>query len=98
MARIVRAPAAVADAVEIWAYIAADNLSAADRLLNHFDRIFLKLSAQPNMGKGVEEIAPNLRAISIGSYVIFYRATEDGIEVVRILHTARDMTAEFFRG
>lgn len=97
MARIDRASAALADAAEIWAYIAADNPSAADRLLNHFDRTFLKLSAQPNMGKGVEEIAANLRVISIGSYMIFYRGTEEGIEIARILHSARDITAELFR-
>ena len=97
MARIVRAPAAAADAVEIWTYIAADNPSAADRLLHRIDRIFLKLSAQPNMGKVVGEIAPNLRVISIGSYMVFYRTREDGIEVARILHAARDITAELFR-
>ena len=87
----------MADAAEIWAYIAADNPSAADRLLNYFDRIFLKLSAQPNMGKGAGKIAPNLRVISTGSYVVFYRTTKDGIEVARIIHSARDITAEFFR-
>src|ERR1043166_7569139 len=97
MARIIRAPAAEADAVEIWAYIAADNPSAADRLLNRFDRIFLKLSAQPHLGKAVEEIAPRLRFIPIGSCLILYRALEDGVEIARILHGARDITAEFFR-
>lgn len=97
MARIIRAPAAKADAVEIWAYIAADNPSAADRLLSRFDRIFQKLSTQPLLGKSVEEIAPNLRFIPIGSYLVFYRAMEDGVEIVRIPHGARDITAEFFR-
>jgi plasmid stabilization system protein ParE len=40
MARIVRASAARADAGEIWAHIAQDNLDAADRLLNRFDKLF----------------------------------------------------------
>ena len=97
MARIIRAPAAEADAVEIWAYIAADNSSAADRLLNRFDRMFQKLSSQPLLGKAVEEIAPNLRFIPIGSYLVFYRPIKDGVEIARILHGARDITAEFFR-
>ena len=97
MARIIRAPAAQADAVEIWAYIAEDNPSAADQLLDRFDRIFQKLATQPLLGKAVEEIAPNLRFIPIGSYLIFYRAIEDGVEIARVLHGARDVTAEFFR-
>jgi toxin ParE1/3/4 len=97
MARIIRAPAAETDAVEIWAYIAADNPSAADRLLDRFDRIFQKLATQPLLGRAVEQIAPNLRFIPIGSYLVFYRVTEDGVEIARILHGARDITAEFFR-
>lgn len=28
------------------------------------------------------------------SYLIFYRASDDGIEVVRVLHGARDVAAE----
>ena len=80
MARIIRAPAAKADAVEIWAYIAADNPSAADRLLNRFDRVLQKLPTQPLPGKAVEEIAPHLRFIPIGSYLVFYRGMEDGVE------------------
>jgi len=97
MARITQAPAAKADAVEIWAYIAQDNPDAADRLLNRFDDLFCLLASQPFLGKRIEELAPNLRVIPTGSYLIFYRPTEDGIEIVRILHAARDITAEFFR-
>ena len=97
MARIIQAPAAEADAVEIWAYIAQDNPDAADRLLDRFDALFRAPVSQPFLGKSVEELAPNLRFVPIGSYLIFYRPTKDGIEIVRILHGARDITAEFFR-
>ena len=97
MARIIRAPAAKTDAAEIWAYIAEDSPPAADRLLDRFDRLIAKLSSQPLLGKSVEELAPNLRFIPLGSYLIFYRAIEDGVEIIRILHSARDVTAEFFQ-
>jgi toxin ParE1/3/4 len=97
MARIIRSPAAEEDAVEIWAYIAQDNPPAADRLLERFDRVLQKLLLQPLLGKSVEEIGPGLRFFPLGSYLIFYRAIEDGIELIRILHGARDITAEFFR-
>jgi toxin ParE1/3/4 len=55
------------------------------------------VSTQPNLGKAVEELAPNLRFVPVGSYLIFYRPLGDGAEIVRLLHGARDVTAEFFR-
>ncbi|MCE0499555.1 MAG: type II toxin-antitoxin system RelE/ParE family toxin [Methylacidiphilales bacterium] len=97
MARVVRASAAKTDAREIWAYIAQDNPDAADRLLDRFDKLFRVLASQPLLGKSVEELVPNLRLVPIGNYLIFYRPTKDRIEIVRILHGARDITAEFFR-
>ena len=97
MARIVRASAAKADAREIWAYIAEENPDAADRLLDRFDKLFRLLAAQPHLGQSVEDLAPNLRFIPLGNYLVFYRPAKDGIEIVRILHGARDITAEFFR-
>jgi toxin ParE1/3/4 len=97
MARVVRSSAAKADAGEIWAYIAEDNPDAADRLLDRFDKLFRVLASQPQIGKSVEELVPNLRFVPIGNYLIFYRPTEDRIEIVRILHGARDITAKFFR-
>lgn len=60
MARIIRAPAAESDAVEIWSYIAEDNPRAADRLLDRFDRVCRTISRQPQLGKSVEELAPKL--------------------------------------
>ncbi len=83
--------------MEIWAYIAQDDKQAADRLLGRFDRMFRTISTQPHLGKAVEELAPNLRFIPIGSYLVFYRPMEDGVEIVRLLHGAREITAEFFR-
>ena len=97
MAQSIQAPEAEADALEIWAYIAQDNLDAADRLLDRFDDLFRRLASQPFLGKIIEELAPNLRFIPIGNYLIFYRPTKDGIEIVRLLHAARDVSAEFFR-
>lgn len=96
MARIIRSSQSERDALEIWAYIAQDNPTAADRLLGKFDDFFTALSLQPQMGKSVDELSPRLRFIPIGNYLIFYRPLPDGVEIARILHGARDITAEFF--
>ncbi|MFG0291282.1 MAG: type II toxin-antitoxin system RelE/ParE family toxin [Rhodopirellula sp. JB044] len=34
---------------------------------------------------------PGCRSFSFGSYVIFFHAIEDGIEVARVIHGSRDM-------
>lgn len=40
---------------------------------------------------------PGLRFLPEGNYLIFYRLREEHLEVVRILHGARDITTELFR-
>ncbi len=97
MPQIIRSAQAERDTVEIWAYIARNNPSAADHLLDTFDEIFTSLSMQPHLGKSVEELAANLRFFPTGNYLIFYRPVTDGVEIVRVLHGARDITEEFFR-
>ncbi len=41
------------------------------------------------------ELAADLRSFPFGRYVIFYAPIEDGIDVVRVLHGARDIDAVF---
>jgi toxin ParE1/3/4 len=44
------------------------------------------------MGRAREELASELRSFPVRRYVVFYRPLVDGIEVVRVLHGARDVT------
>ncbi len=47
------------------------------------------------MGRAREELAASLRSFPSGRYVIYYVPIEDGIDVVRALHSARDIDAIF---
>lgn len=47
------------------------------------------------MGRARDELAAELRSFPFGRYVIFYEPIEDGIDVVRVLHSARDIDAVF---
>jgi toxin ParE1/3/4 len=69
--------------------------SAADRFLDTLYERFLLLAGQPLLGQARSELALNLRSLPVGNYVIFYRPIDDGIEVVRVLHGARDIDAMF---
>lgn len=86
------------DLLSIWAYIAEDNPTAADHLLDSLDDACAKLAAYPKMGQARTDIAPTLRYFPVGNYLILYQESNDGIEVIRVLHTARDMAAVFHDG
>lgn len=55
-----------------------------------------KLAQQPRLGRSAEEMAPNLRTFPVGSYQIFYRPVSDGIQLIRTIHGAREITPEYF--
>ncbi len=89
MPRIERTPRSAKDAVDIWLYIARDNEAAADRLIDSFQQRLQSLAEMPLSGEAVFFIAPDVRFSSVGSYVIYYRPIDDGIQCLRILHGAR---------
>jgi toxin ParE1/3/4 len=95
MARIVRRPLAGTDIAEIWDYIAEDSVDQADAWVDRLDAKLHLLSSQPAMGRARDELSPGLRSMPFGRYVIFYETMADGIDVVRILHSARDIDAVF---
>lgn len=83
------------DLIDIWLYIASDNPQAADGLLDDFESKFLLLAEQPRLGPARPDIAPELRYFPVGSYLILYREIADGIEAVRVIHGARELSRLF---
>lgn len=68
-----------------------DNPAAADKLLDDMGDTMRRLAQQPLMGRARIELAEGLRSFSVGRYVLFYRPEPRGIELVRVLHGARDL-------
>jgi toxin ParE1/3/4 len=98
MPRVLRRPLAAADIAEIWDYIAEDSIAQADAWVDRLDETLRLLATQPRMGRLREELSPGLRSLPFGRYVIFYEPLNDGIDVVRVLHAARDVDAQFGTG
>jgi toxin ParE1/3/4 len=46
-------------------------------------------------GRARDELAPGVRSFPFGRYVVFYVPRNDGVDVVRVLHGARDIDAGF---
>ena len=96
-----KTPLAAADLIEIASFIAEDNLDAAERFLDAAEETFANLVAMPLMGHAVTFQHPQAQGMRVwrvqgfANYVIFYRAVEHGIEVIRVLHAARDLEGLF---
>ena len=92
-----RRPAAEDDLVEIWVYVARENERAADELLGRIERAFRTLANNPLIGRARPELAPGLRSFVIGSRIAFYRPTDRGIDLVRVLGGAMDIRPDDVR-
>lgn len=98
MATVVRRPLAALDILDVWDHIADDNMAAADRWVDELDAVFGRLATQPMMGRARPELAQDLRSLPFRRYVIFYLPLPDGIDVVRVLHSARDVDGDLLAG
>lgn len=95
MPLIQRTAQAEEDLIEIWIYIAQDNPEVADRVLDDIEQRFHALADNPLMGRLRPDIALELRYFTVGKYLILYRTVPDGIQIVRVIHGARDLSHLF---
>jgi toxin ParE1/3/4 len=86
---------AQADLADVHHYIAADNVSAADKFIEGLFSLFHLLAESPGIGQERSDLRPNLRTISHGKYVVLFYAMRDGVEIVGVVHGARDIEALF---
>ncbi len=91
MARLLIRPLAEQDLDQIWDYIALHDQARAEAVVRDLYDRFGKLAHNPYMGRERAEIEEGLRSFSVGSYVVFYLLLADGIDIVRVLHGARDI-------
>ena len=95
--RIVIRPKAGVDLDEQFSYIAANNFDAALRFFDAARQTFSQLAQMPGIGS-VYNIE-NLRLVGLrkwavrgfDKHLIFYVERDESIEIVRLLHAARDL-------
>jgi toxin ParE1/3/4 len=95
VAVILKRPRALLDLAEIWSYIAEDSLRNADGFASRIDKTFRLLAGRPGIGRIRSELYPDLRSFLVGKYVVFYLPLKNGIDVIRVLHEARDIETAF---
>jgi plasmid stabilization system protein ParE len=86
--------AAEFDLDEIWEYIAADNIDAADRWIGKLFDAFEALGQMPGMGPRREDLTTYpVLFWPVGAYLIIYRAERRPIEIVAVTQGSRDIPA-----
>jgi toxin ParE1/3/4 len=97
--RIVIKPRASQDIDEHFAYIAQNNSDAALRFFDAVRQTFARLAQMSQMGRPYLVANPRLDGLRKWSvkgfekHLIFYLSFDGYIEIVRILHAARDIEA-----
>lgn len=83
---------AVADLEEIWLYTVEKwSVEQADRYYHLIIDEINFICRNPTAGKSMEHVRKGYRASKVKSHLIFYRVSNNTIEVIRILHERMDI-------
>ena len=89
------AASAQVDLEEIALRSMAYGAEHALRYLDELERLCKHIAQYPRMGKRRDELVPSIRSVPFDPYVLYYRETRAGIEIIRILHGSRDVLHAF---
>ena len=86
------------DLDDIWEYIGADSIEAADRWIGKLFDAFEVLGRTPGMGHRREDLTSfPVLFWPVGAYLIIYRAQRHPIEIVAVTQGSRDIPAFLHR-
>ena len=80
---------------DIADYIAENNPNRAETFIHEIVGHCHRLCNMPHVGRARLELGHDIRSIPHGGYVIFYRVAVSEVEIVRVLHGARDIQRLF---
>src|SRR5438046_3674060 len=84
------------DIDEIANRIAADNETAALKWLEELDQKLTVIATMPGIGTARSDLQRGIRSYAFGDYLIFFKVTRTGVDIIRVIHGARDYK-EFFK-
>jgi toxin ParE1/3/4 len=99
MVKVNKRPIVIQDLIEQATYIAEGSLDASDRFLRAAEETFQFLGNMPAIGRlsgFTHSSLVDVRQYAIKgfkSFLIFYRVTDDGVDILRVLHGSRDVEA-----
>ncbi len=91
MRRIEFTPKAKRDIEEIWGYsFERFGFEKAEAYLRELQRAAETVAEDPRRGLACDNIRSGYRKFPVGSHIVFFRASESRIVIVRILHQRMD--------
>lgn len=96
LATVLLSPEALNDLDEIWIFIAENDVAAADRNEQTLRSAITLLAGRPGIGHLRQDLTDQpVRFWPVDDYLIIYGYSGRRLEVVRVLHGARDVTRLF---
>lgn len=97
-----RSADAIADIQELYLHLYNENPAIADSFLNAIDDVVDRLLEYPKLGVQIEYASLRLQGVRMmrtseqfSRYLVFYLPVEDGIKIVRVLYSSRDIESVF---
>ena len=99
--KVTRSSSAKRDLEEHVDYLKGDSEAVAHRFLDAIEDTFEFLSRNPQVGQRCEFLRADMIEVRIWpihgfrNHLVFFRPLHDGVEIVRVLHGARDLETLF---
>jgi toxin ParE1/3/4 len=97
--RVVISPRAEQEIEDIWLIIAADDPTAANRVVRHVGEKIDRLAIHPRLGPRRPDISPAARILIEGPYLIIYEHQPNAdagpveiVDIVSVIDGRRDLT------
>ena len=89
-------PRAIKDLEGIYTYsLRGWGAERADQYIHDVFSAFQKLADNDKIGRDYRHVRPSLYAFNVVSHEIFYKATSEGVTVIRVLHKSMDSRKHF---
>ena len=93
--KVVIDPKARDDLLDIHRFIAEDNPVAAARWIGVLEDAIASLATMPARVPLRDDLRKGYRVMPVGAYLIFFRIVGDEVQIMRVLHSARDIAKAF---
>jgi toxin ParE1/3/4 len=96
MPALIKRPIVIQDLMEIATYISYDNLDAGDQFLYAAESTFQRIAKNPGVGRLCNFKDPSVAQLrqypvkGFKNYLVLYELTETVIDIVRVVHGARN--------
>jgi toxin ParE1/3/4 len=95
MSRYIISRPAIRDLESISSYFADVNVEAGEKFLQGFNRRCKQIASFPKSGRSYDDLQVGLRGLPLEGYIILYRSTDNGLEIVRVANGRQDLQSLF---